>query len=70
MFNVKHKEYGTISPVYNIRSIEGYPGVYFLVYIDNEFREIESKYFEPYVEEPKGATKKKLYEGGNTQCLL
>ena len=49
MFNVKHKEYGTISPVYNIRGIEGYPGVYFLVYIDNEFREIESKYFEPFI---------------------
>ena len=62
MFKVRHKEYDEISLVYNIRSIEGFPGVYFLVYIDGEFREIESKYFELYDEVPKGAKKKTLNE--------
>lgn len=70
MFKVRHKEFGAISPVYNIRSIDGFKGLYFLVYFDNEFREIESIYFEPYEEPQKGASKKQLYEGGNTKCLL
>ena len=70
MFKVRHKESGNVSEVYHIRSIEGFCGVYFLVYFDGEFREIESKYFEPYNDIMKGATKKKLYEGGNKKCLL